>query len=134
MVNVPVASGVVAPTETDVRFVLPSVELIPVSLPATTAGAADAVGAVRSIVSALPAKAAAGPVLVAGSETPLMTNVGVTVPSEHPLAVTLKTVPQKLSGVKVQPVAEPEYVKSLVVRPVIDSLKVRTNTGDAAFV
>ena len=107
MVKVPVDSGVVAPTDTEVRLVLPSVELIPVSLPATTAGAAEADGAVRSMVSALPTYAAAGPVFVARSDTPLITNDGVTVPCEHPLAVTLNTVPEEASGVNVQPVAVP---------------------------
>lgn len=133
-VNVPVASGVVALTFKVVRFVFESVELIPVSDPAATRGAAEALGAVRSIVRVLPVKSAAGPVLLARSDTALASNFGITVPSLQPLVLIVMANPADTSGDNTHPVAVPLYVKSADSTPVTCSFIVSTNEGVKLFV
>lgn len=56
-------------------------------------------------------------------------------PAEHPVTVTLKLVPADAFGVKTQPVAVPELVKSEPVRPEIgsDIIKSKDNGSDAVF-
>lgn len=75
-------------------------------------------GAVRSIVTVDAASWAVGPRLPSESETELAARLAITVPvDEQPLTETLITVPDELAGVKVQPVAVPELVKSPEVSP-----------------
>ena len=93
-----------------------------------------AVGPVRSILTAVAVAALAGPLLAATSDTLLAASTGVTVPSVHPLAVTVTDVPVAAEGVKVQPVAVPALLKSLATMPDTGSLKVSVNTGDVALV
>jgi hypothetical protein len=68
------------------------------------------------------------------SVTPLANNFGMTVPSPHPIAVTVITVPVVDTGDKEHPDAVPLTVKSEESRPVIASFIVNTNVGDVAFV
>ena len=83
------------------------------------------VGAVVSRVIVVVAVAADdGPVLLAESEAPLITNCGVTVPAEHDDTVTVRDEPESVPGAKTQLVAVPVFVKSPAATPVTDSLNV----------
>ena len=68
--------------------------------------------------------AADGPVLPAESETPFCARVKTTVPSEVQTTVTVIDEPDSALGVKAQPVAVPELLKSPEAMPLTDSLNV----------
>jgi hypothetical protein len=85
------------------------------------------VAAVRSIVTAGADEAAAGPVLAAESATDRALSVRTTVPAPGLVAdaVTVNVVPLEAeTDATDQPVEVPLIAKSLVARPVIDSLNV----------
>ena len=92
------------------------------------------VGAVRSIVIVAPVEAEAGPVLPAASETALTARRGMTVPSEQPVTVTVRELPESASRAKVHDVAVPVFEKSPAATPVTDSENVSVYDSDAAFV
>lgn len=133
-VSEPVASGVVAETVTVVRFVFESLALTPVSDPDASVGDADALGAVRSTVRVELVDAVAGPELPARSATIDALSVRVTVPVEHPDAVTVIVVPDDADGLTEHPLAVPPMVKSVSESPVIDSLNVSVKVDDDALV
>jgi hypothetical protein len=87
----------------------------------------ETLGATRSRVSVVVASALVlGPVLPAGSATPLAKRRGWRVPEvEQAATVTVKVVPLVADGVSAQPVAVPAFVKSVASIPETDSLKVR---------
>ena len=93
------------------------------------------VGAVRSMVIALEARMALGPVLPAASATPLAARLSVSVPSVQLVIETVIEVPEAADGVPMtQPVAVPEVVKSDAARPDTVSEKFTVNVGAEALV
>ena len=85
----------------------------------------EAVGAVRSIVTAEASILLAGPLLPAASETEEAASLNTTVPAEHEATVIVIEEPEAAEAVKAQPVAVPVLLKSAAVRPEIASEKVR---------
>lgn len=80
------------------------------------------VGAVSSRVMVVDAVAAdEGPVLLAASVAPFTANRGITVPSLHPVTVTVRVEPESVPGLNEQPVAVPVFEKSPEATPVTDS-------------
>ena len=82
----------------------------------------DVTGAVESIVTLVAAASVDGPVFVAVSDTPPEASVATTVPSEVQTTVTVIDEPDAALGVKAQPVAVPELLKSPETIPLTDSL------------
>jgi hypothetical protein len=74
----------------------------------------EMVGEVRSIVRVVEAgEFDGGPfVLVSVPKTSFARTCGWSVPSEHPVILRVKLVPEEALGVKVQPVAVPAFEKS----------------------
>lgn len=84
----------------------------------------ETVGAVRSMVIVVEAaEFEVGPLLgvAAVSATVFALRRGVRVPSLHPVMVIVKLVPLAALGENVQPVAVPEFAKSVDANPVMDS-------------
>ena len=94
----------------------------------------DTVGAVRSMVIVAPVAAEAGPVLPAASAAALTARRGMTVPSEQPVIVTVRELPESASGPKAHDVAVPVFEKSPAATPVTASENVSVYDSDAAFV
>lgn len=67
-------------------------------------------------------------------ETVLAPSVSVTLPSEHPVTVTVKVVPEVTLGDAEHPVAVPENEKSPLARPSIDAANVNVSVWLAAEV
>ena len=94
----------------------------------TVTGTIVAAGAGLSMVRLEATRLAAGEALPTRSFTEAEANVRTRVPEVHAETVTTTTVLAAglaVAGAKTQPVAVPALVKSLAVRPVTDSLKVR---------
>ena len=93
-----------------------------------------AVGLRRSIVTALPSRAAPGAVLPAASLNDPDAIRGMSVPSEQPVTTTFTDVPLAADGANEQPVAVPAFVKSPAAMPETDSLKVTGKVSEDALV
>ena len=94
----------------------------------------DTVGAVRSMVIVAPVAAEAGPVLPAASVAAVTARRGMTVPSEQPVTVTVRVVPESAPGSKAHDVAVPVFEKSPATTPVTTSENVRVYVKLVALV
>ena len=79
----------------------------------------------RSTVTEVALKLAAGPVLPAVSLTPEAASLNIKVPLEQEETVIVIEEPEDAEGVKTQPVAVPVFEKSAEVKPDTVSEKVR---------
>ena len=79
----------------------------------------------RSIFTEEADRAAAGPVLLAASETAAAASRSATVPSEQEATVTVIDEPEAAEGVNTQPVAVPVFEKSAAPNPEIASEKAK---------
>ena len=96
----------------------------------------EIVGATVSTVMVVPdVDAVAGPVLPAASVAPPRAKRGITVPSLHPVIVTVRMVlDMSVPGVKTQLSAVPVFEKSTVATPVTASEKVIVYVNDVELV
>jgi hypothetical protein len=81
----------------------------------------------ESIGTAGPGVPTKGPVTERPATEPAV-STGMSVPSDRQTTSTAIEVPEEEAGVNAHPVAVPEFVKSEVVRPVIDSEKSRVKS------